>query len=135
MPDEPVPAATNRQLAARIVATYVRGNRVDADQLGLLLSIVHRALGDLGGPAPRSEDPLTPAVPIRRSFRRDYVVCLECGWRGQVLRRHISVAHGLSLADYRAKWSLSREHPLVAPAYSERRSGIAKQGGLGRVRR
>jgi predicted transcriptional regulator len=65
---------------------------------------------------------------------RDYVVCLECGWRGQILRRHVATSHGLSVEQYRARWNLPRAHPLVAPGYSERRSGLAKQIGLGRRR-
>jgi predicted transcriptional regulator len=76
--------------------------------------------------------PLVPAVPIRRSVQRDRVVCLQCGYRGQVLRRHIRVAHGLEPAQYRVRWKLPPDHPIAAPAYSERRSTMAKQIGLGR---
>jgi predicted transcriptional regulator len=61
-------------------------------------------------------------------------VCLECGWRGQMLKRHLATGHGLTVEQYRARWNLSREHPMTAPAYSERRSGLAKQIGLGRGR-
>jgi predicted transcriptional regulator len=71
-------------------------------------------------------------VSIRRSVQRDYVVCLDCGYRGQMIRRHLMTAHGLTVDAYRARWNLPRDHALVAPAYSERRSGLAKQLGLGR---
>src|SRR5258708_1240546 len=85
--------------------------------------------------APETGTERTPAVPIRRSVHRDYVVCLECGWRGQMLRRHLTTGHELTVDQYRARWNLPREHPMTAPGYSERRSGLAKQIGLGRGRR
>jgi predicted transcriptional regulator len=97
-----------------------------------LISTVHEAITNLGKPARESEGERTPAVPIRRSVHRDYVVCLECGWRGQMLKRHLTTGHGLSVAQYRARWNLPREHPMTAPGYSERRSSLAKQIGLGR---
>ena len=81
-------------------------------------------------PAPLAEA-LTPAVPIRRSVQPDHVVCLECGFRGQILRRHLRVAHGLEPAAYRARWKLPVDHPITAPVYSERRSTMAKDIGLG----
>jgi predicted transcriptional regulator len=99
-----------------------------------LISTVHEAITNLGKPARESEGERTPAVPIRRSVHRDYVVCLECGWRGQMLKRHLTTGHGLSVAQYRARWNLPREHPMTAPGYSERRSSLAKQIGLGRGR-
>src|SRR5262249_42472248 len=73
-----------------------------------------------------------PAVSIRQSVRQDYVVCLECGYKGLVLRRHISVRHSLTSDEYRERWGLKSNHPLTAPAYSERRSSVAKARGLGR---
>src|SRR6266481_134851 len=91
-------------------------------------------LAGLGKPAAETGGERTPAVPIRRSVHRDYVVCLECGWRGQMLRRHVATGHGLDVDQYRARWNLSRDHPMVALGYSERRSGLAKQIGLGRGR-
>jgi predicted transcriptional regulator len=115
--------------------TGVRRNQIASDQLATLISIVHRALVGLEKPIPETRAERTPAVSIRRSFHRDYVVCLECGWRGQMLRRHLNTGHGLSVDQYRVRWNLSREHPLTAPSYSEHRSGLAKQLGLGRGRR
>ena len=76
--------------------------------------------------------PLVPAVSIGRSMQRDRVVCLECGFLSQMLRRHIRVAHGLEPAGYRVRWKLPADHPITAPAYSERRSMLAKRIGLGR---
>src|SRR5438132_2060358 len=134
MSEEPPPPSTHRELTATIVAAYVRQNQIASDQLATLISTVHRALGGLGKPATEAEVERTPAVPIRRSVHRDYVVCLECGWRGQMLRRHLTTGHGLTVDAYRARWNLSRDHALVAPAYSERRSTLALELGLGRTR-
>ena len=135
MPDEPPSASVNRELTATIAAAYVRRNQIGSDQLGTLISTVYQALVGLGKPAIETEVDRTPAVPIRRSVHRDYVVCLECGWQGQMLRRHLATGHELSVDQYRARWNLPREHPMTAPGYSERRSGLAKQIGLGRGRR
>ena len=134
MPDDPPSATRERELTTNIVAAYVRRNQIGADQLAVLISTVHQTLTTLGKPATELDRERTPAVPIRRSVNRNYVVCLECGWRGQVLRRHLNTGHGLSVDQYRARWNLSREHPLTAPSYSERRSGLAKELGLGRGR-
>jgi predicted transcriptional regulator len=135
MPDEPPSPTLDRKLTTNIVAAYVRRNQIGADQLPILISTVHQALATLGKPAADTGGERTPAVPIRRSVHRDYVVCLECGWRGQMLRRHLNTGHGLSVDQYRARWNLTLAHPMTAPGYSERRSGLAKELGLGRGRR
>src|SRR5215471_11320658 len=135
MPDELASVTLDRELTTNIVAAYVRRNQIGSDQLGTLISTVHQALSRLGKPAAETETERTPAVPIRRSVHPGYVVCLECGWRGQMLRRHLSTGHGLSIDQYRGRWKLPRDHPLTAPGYSERRSGLAKQLGLGRGRK
>jgi len=92
---------------------------------------VHRALGQLGQPI-QTQEVLTPAVSVRQSVRHDYVVCLDCGYRGKTLRRHIATRHGLSRDDYLKRWGLKSDHPLTAPGYSEQRSMLAKELGLGR---
>ena len=122
------------EFTVEIVAAYVRRNQVGVDQLASLISTVHQALGKLGEPAIEALVERTPAVPIRRSVHHDYVVCLDCGWRGQMLRRHVTTAHGLSVEQYRARWSLTSDHAMTAPGYSERRSVMAKRIGLGRAR-
>jgi predicted transcriptional regulator len=119
-------------LVAEIVGRYVSHNIVAASDLPNLIAVVHRSLTELGQPA---EAPPTPAVAINRSYSQDFVICIECGWRGQILRGHLTKRHGLSPRDYRARWKLSDTHPLTAPGYSERRSTMAKQLGLGRPRR
>jgi len=122
----------NRELAAQIAAAYLQRNQLGADQLATLISTVHQALIGLGETAEPVEAPRTPAVSVRRSIHRDYVVCLECGYRGQMLKRHLMTAHNLSVHEYRSRWNLPPEHALTAPAYSERRSELAKQAGFGR---
>ena len=112
----------------------VRHHQLGPDQLIGLIVAVHRALAGLGLGPPPLEKPPEPAVPIRRSVQRDYVVCLECGFRGQALRRHLRVQHGLEVAAYRTRWNLPSDHPVTSPAYSARRSAMAKEIGLGRPR-
>ena len=118
-------------LMAKIVESYVRHHKLGSDQLADLITSVHRAIGRLGQP-PEPDEVLTPAVSVRRSVHRDYVICLDCGYRGKTLRRHISTRHGLSGDEYRQRWGLRGSHRLTAPAYSERRSTLAKELGLGR---
>lgn len=122
-------------LVAEIVRGYVAQNSIGVDQLAGLIATVHRTLSGLGTntPVPATEA-LTPAVSIRRSVQHEHVVCLECGFRGLMLLRHLRVAHGLEPAAYRVRWKLPADHPIIAPAYSERRSTLAKQIGLGRPR-
>jgi predicted transcriptional regulator len=135
MPDEFPSPTPDLELTTNIVAAYVRRNQIGADQLPVLISTVHQALVGPGKRATEANRERTPAVPIHRSVHRDYVVCLECGRRGQMIRRHLNTGHGLTVERYRARWNLSLDHPITAPSYSERRSGMPKQLGLGRGRR
>jgi predicted transcriptional regulator len=121
----------NPHLTVKIVGSYVQHHRLGPDQLSDLITAVHRAIGQLGQPD-QPEEVRTPAVSVRRSVHRDYVICLDCGYRGKTLRRHISTRHGLSRDEYRQRWGLRSYHPLTAPAYSERRSTMAKALGFGR---
>src|SRR6266446_4488417 len=114
-----------------IVKGYVVQHRVRPDQISDLITSVNQALGQLGQPV-QPEEVLVPAVSVRRSVHQDYVVCLDCGYRAKMLRRHIGTRHGLSRDEYLKRWALRSDHPLTAPAYSERRSTLAKSLGLGR---
>jgi predicted transcriptional regulator len=134
MPVEPSTAKENSEFTAEIVAAYVRRNQVGSDQLPSLIATVHQTLANLGKPAAEATSKRTPVVSARRSVHRDYVMCMTCGWRGSLIRRHLTTAHGLTVAEYRASWKLPEDHPMTAPAYSERRSAMAKQVGLGRTR-
>lgn len=118
-----------RQRTAEIVTAYVKHHKLSGDELVALISTVHQALA---GASVEPEPERMPAVPIRQSVRQEYVVCLDCGWRGKMLGRHILSSHQLTRTEYRARWKLSPGHPLTAPGYSERRSQYAKQIGLGR---
>jgi predicted transcriptional regulator len=119
------------RLTTKIVSSYVRHHTVGAGQVSELITSVYRALGQLGQPV-QPQEVRTPAVSVRRSVHHDYVICLDCGYRGKTLRRHISTRHGLNRDDYLKRWGLKRDHPLTAPGYSEQRSMLAKERGLGR---
>jgi predicted transcriptional regulator len=105
MAEEETPTRTDPGLIAETVKSYVARHKVPADELAELIASVHRSLSDLGRPVARPET-RSPAIPIRRSVQHEHVACLECGYRGQFLRRHILVRHGLSPEAYRARWSL-----------------------------
>ena len=118
---------------AKIVASYVGNHTLAPDQLSTLIVSVQQAISQLGKPVSPSVA-RTPAVPARRSVQRDHVICLECGFKGKTLRRHLGTRHGLQIAEYLRRWDLPSDHPLTAPAYSEQRSAMAKELGLGRKR-
>lgn len=123
--------SVNPLLTTKIVGSYLRHHTVGTSELPNLITSVHRALTEVERPNPPEVVP-TPAVSVRQSVRHDYVVCLDCGYRARTLRRHISSRHGLSRDEYLRRWGLRPDHPLTAPAYSEQRSALAKQLGLGR---
>lgn len=121
-------------LTARIVAAYVGNNAVHQDELTPLLATVHRAVSELGQEAPAVEpERPKPAVPIRRSVTPDYLICLEDGKKLKMLKRHLQSRYDLSPGEYRKKWGLAADYPMVAPAYAQTRSKLAKAMGLGRV--
>ena len=116
------------ELTSKIVSAHVANNPVAAPELPELISSVHGALKNLGEDIPAV---LEPAVPIKRSVTPEHIVCLEDGRKFKVLKRHLRVTFGLSPAEYRAKWGLPADYPMVAPRYAEVRSKLAKQIGLG----
>ena len=119
------------RLVAKIIASYVSHHSLSPDQIPELIASVHRTIAGLGQPA---EVPvaLIPAVSVRRSVQSDVVICLDCGWKGKMLRRHLTTRHGFSGDEYLKRWGLPGDHPLTAPNYSAQRSTLAKQLGLGR---
>jgi len=124
-------AGETRNQVAKIIASYVSHHNLAPDQIPELIATVHRTIAGLGQ-AIETTAALTPAVSVRRSVQRDMVICLDCGWKGKMLRRHLTTRHGLSAEDYLKRWGLAGDHPLTAPAYSAQRSTLAKQLGLGR---
>ncbi len=127
------------RLSADIVASYVSNNTTSTTSVAELIRTVHQALASLGeAPAPPAApvERAKPAVPISKSIQNDFIVCLEDGKKLKMLKRYLRAQYDLSPEEYRRKWGLPPDYPMVAPAYAVRRSEFAKQIGLGRgVRR
>lgn len=122
-------------LTARIVAAHVAHTPAAPSDLPELIRVVAGALARLGAPEPTTAAPARePAVPIRRSVTPDFIVCLEDGKKLKMLKRHLSTVYGMTPDDYRAKWNLPSEYPMVAPNYARARSDMAMRLGLGRKR-
>jgi predicted transcriptional regulator len=116
-----------------IVVAYLRKNPLNQTDLSRVIGDVHASLAQLGD-APATP-PQEPAVPIKKSIQPDYLVCLEDGKKLKMLKRHLRTTHNMTPEEYRAKWGLSPDYPMVAPNYAEQRSAFAKDIGLGRKRR
>lgn len=124
------------ELTAGIVSAYVSNNTVPAGEMPALISQVHQALMNVGGRrGDLSTEPLKPAVPVKRSVHPDYVVCLEDGKKFKSLKRHLRTQYNMTPEQYREKWGLAADYPMVAPNYAAARSQLAKQMGLGQQRR
>lgn len=122
-----------RKMTVEIVSAFVSQNSLPADEVSDLVQNVFNALSGLGGQAEGVvATSRAPAVPVNRSLTRDGIVCLEDGKVFTSLKRHLNVAHNLTPEEYRIKWGLREDYPMVAPDYSDRRSDLAKQIGLGR---
>lgn len=125
------------ELTADIVAAYVSNHVVPVSDLPNLISDVHTALSSTSVPAPAVTvvEKQKPAVSVRKSVQDDQITCLECGGSFKSLKRHLMTHHGLSPEEYREKWDLAADYPMVAPAYAEARSRLAKEMGLGQRRK
>jgi predicted transcriptional regulator len=121
-------------LSTEIVAAYVSHNALSVTDLPKLISDVHMALKGLksSATAPEPMEDLKPAVPVRKSVAADYIICLEDGKKFKSLKRHLRTHYDLSPEQYREKWGLPADYPMVAPNYSATRSRLAKDNGLGR---
>ncbi|MEO0429692.1 MAG: MucR family transcriptional regulator [Pseudomonadota bacterium] len=129
------PKADHRDIldrTAEIVAAHVANNPVPRGDLPALIENVFTAISALGAPPPEPEVVLTPAVPIKKSVTDEYLICLEDGRQLKMLRRHLDTAYGMTPAEYRARWGLPGDYPMVAPAYARKRQALAKEIGLGR---
>jgi predicted transcriptional regulator len=118
-------------LTSDIVAAHVSNNNVTVDEVPALISNVYGALQGLGNVTQEEVKP-EPAVSIRQSVKSDHLVCLEDGKKMKMLKRHLMTDHGMTPAEYRARWSLPADYPMVAPEYAEKRRTLAKEIGLGR---
>ena len=123
-------------LTTQIVAAYVANNTVAVNDLPGLIRQVHAALANVGGSAEVTPERPQPAVPIKRSVMPDYIVCLEDGKKLKMLKRHLKTAFNMTPEEYRERWDLPPDYPMVAPNYASQRSRLAKEIGLGtRARR
>lgn len=120
------------EMTADIVSAYVGNNTVAAAELPGLISNIHAALSTVStGTVEAVPEPKEPAVPIRKSISPDYLICLEDGRKFKSLKRHLRTKYDMSPEEYRAKWGLPKDYPMVAPNYAKARSDLAKQMGLG----
>ena len=119
-------------LTADIVAAHVSNNSVAVNDITTLIANVHRALSTLSEPAPVEEVKQEPAVSVRSSIKPDFIVCLEDGKKLKMLKRHLMTHYQMTPADYRAKWNLPADYPMVAPNYAQQRKELALKIGLGR---
>jgi predicted transcriptional regulator len=118
-------------LTAKIVAAHVSKNTVPVDELPHLIKSVHHSLSGLEKPVEAVPERPQPAVPIKRSITPDYVICLEDGKKLKMLKRHLKTAYHLTPEQYRERWGLAPDYPMVAPNYARQRSRLAKEIGLG----
>ena len=121
-------------LTANIVSSHVSHNPVSGESLTKMIREVYETLSTVGGPETKSERP-APAVAVKKSVTPDYVICLEDGKKLKMLKRHLRTAYDMSPEDYRERWGLAADYPMVAPNYSKQRSKLARQIGLGTRRK
>ena len=131
MPAREPSASQLLELTSEIVASHVAHNAVASTDLPQMITTVHAKLLALSQPA---DPPQEPAVPVKSSVKKDRIVCLECGRSMKMLKRHLGADHQLTPPDYRAKWGLRPDYPMVAPDYAARRQALAKESGLGQKR-
>ena len=138
MSESPAPENISREqlleMTTEIVSAYVGNNSIASAELNELIVSIRDSLQNLTiGGVEAEPEPVKPAVPVRRSVTPDYLICLEDGKRLKMLKRHLRTTYGLSPDDYRAKWGLPADYPMVAPNYARQRSEFAKKIGLGKV--
>ena len=120
------------EMTADIVSAYVGNNSVAANDLPALIANIHAALSTVStGVVEVEPEPKEPAVPVRKSISPDFLICLEDGRKFKSLKRHLRTKYDMSPEEYRAKWNLPKDYPMVAPNYAKARSDLAKQMGLG----
>ena len=129
------PNLDTRQLTTSIVTAFLASNPTAAADLPGLIERIYSTLNGLGADSSKAESgPLVPAVPVKQSIKHDYIVCLEDGKRLKSMRRHLNTKYNLTPAEYREKWGLPHDYPMVCPDYAVRRSAMARNSGLGNWR-
>lgn len=122
-------------LTSEIVSSHVSNNAVNQNDLTIMIQTVFTTLEGLSGPKEEPVEELKPAVSIKRSVTDEYIVCLEDGKKLKMLKRHLKTSYDLTPEEYRARWGLASDYPMVAPAYARKRQELAKKIGLGRKRK
>jgi predicted transcriptional regulator len=135
MPDQNDDQETLLTLTADIVAAHVSNNSVAVNDLPTLIQNVHAALSGISGSVPAPEAKPEPKVPVRSSVKPDFIVCLEDGKRLKMLKRHLMTHYNMTPDQYRQRWGLAADYPMVAPNYAEQRRTLAKSIGLGTKRK
>ena len=135
MSDDKVEALSSAEIlrmTSDVVAAYVGNNELQTAELGNVIQTVHGSLSALNGHSEVLVEPQKPAVSVRRSVTPDYIVCLEDGKKLKMLKRHLRTTYNMTPEEYRSKWGLPADYPMVAPNYAKQRSAFAKKIGLGR---
>ena len=128
--DQVIDKAELLALTAEIVSSHVSNNPVSPTDLTIVIQSVYDKLAELADDQPEPEEELIPAVPIKKSVTDDHIICLEDGKKLKMLKRHLKTAYGMTPEDYRARWGLPTDYPMVAPSYARKRQELAKQIGL-----
>jgi len=114
-------------LTARIVAAYIQNNAIERTQVTEIINSVHASLNKISGAKPEAAETQKPAVPIRHSITPDYIICLEDGKKFKIMKRHLTTVYGMTPTEYRRKWNLPPDYPMVAPNYAKSRSEYARE--------
>lgn len=122
-------------MASDVVAAHVSNNQVEVSEVPNLIKQIYHSLSELSGHTPAVGRRRDPAVPIKKSIQDDYIVCLEDGKKLKMLKRHLKTAYNMTPDEYRDRWQLPKDYPMVAPNYANQRSSLAKKIGLGRKRK
>lgn len=129
--DQPVQSGDLVDLVAKVASSFLANNRIPPTEIPSLIGVIHTTLADISSGATPSE--LKPAVPVKKSIGDDFIICLEDGKKLSMLKRYLRAQYNLSPEEYRKKWGLPHDYPMVAPAYARLRSAFAKKIGLGRI--
>lgn len=135
MTDDQLDRSEILALTSEIVSSHVSNNAVNQNDLATMIELVFHTLSSLANPPAEVVEELKPAVAIKKSIFDDHIVCLEDGKKLKMLKRHLKTAYDMTPEDYRAKWDLPSDYPMVAPAYARKRQELAKKIGLGRKKR